>query len=303
MTLWRSPVSTLRRIRVVPLVFLLGVGWPAALANAQEGPAAAPGHSGHAWMGTDGSPLPFRGDEEMMEFMRTAKMGSLKVVGTGINLPRTAILERDGVRMRVIFRDVDEFKDIFRGVNGTTELFYRDSYLFEVAAFELSRLLGLDFVPPAVLRNYNGQKGSVQVWIENAINEGDRVHKKINPPDLDRWKRGLRQMHVWDALIYNIDRNEGNILYGPDWKFWSIDHTRTFRRYNELKDPKLVTGCDRTFWEKLHSVNDETIRTHLKPYLQKYEIDGLLSRRKLLVALLQKLIDEQGEDEVLFTLR
>jgi len=299
---WRIAANTFRRISGMLGVLLFGLAWSSVPARAQGGPATSPEHPSHVWTGPDGNPLPFKSEEELLEFMRTAKMGSLKIVGSGINLPRTAILEKDGVRMKVIFRDVDEQKDIFRGAAGTTEMFFRDSYLFEVAAFELSRLLGLDFVPPAILRKYASQNGSIQVWVENAMDDAGRMRKKINPPDQERWKQGLRQMHAWDALIYNIDRNFGNILYGPDWKFWSIDHTRAFRRYYELKDPRLVTGCDRTFWEKLHSVDDETLRAHLKPYLQKYEIDGLLKRRQLLVALLQKLIDEQGEDKVLFTL-
>ena len=303
MNLWQTVRSVLRRARAASLLLALSLVLSAAPVFAQGAPAEPSEKAGRVWVGMDGQPLPFKTEEEALEFLRTAKVGSMKIIGQGITLPRLAVLEKDGVRMHAVFRDVDEEKDVFRGSAGTTEMFFRDSYLFEVAAYELSRVLGLDFVPPAVERKVNAQRGSLQVWVENALTDFSRVRKKINPPDLERWRVGLRQMHAWDALIYNTDRNAGNILYGPDWKLWSIDHTRSFRRFNELKEPGQVTGCDRTFWEKLRTVDDETIRTHLKPYLRKYEIDGLLKRRQKLVELIQKLINERGEDAVLFTLR
>jgi len=275
----------------------------AALGGGAQQPAAAPEKPRRAWNGPDGNPLPFKSEEELMEFMRTAKVVSMRTIGQGITMPRKAVLEKDGIRMHAIFRDIEEQRDRFTGAAGTTELFFRDSYMFEMAAFELSRLLGIDFVPPTVSRRLQGQSGSMQVWVENALDEGKRTRQKVNPPDVEYWRQELGMMRAFDALIYNTDRNVGNILYGPDWKFWSIDHTRAFRRHDTLKDPHLVTACDRTFWEKLHSVNDETIRARLKPYLQQYEIDGLLKRRKALVALIQKLINERGEDKFLFSLR
>jgi hypothetical protein len=279
------------------------LGGGAAQAPTPDKLSSAPRKPERVWLGADGQPLPFAGEEELKQFMRTARVASMKTVGKGITLPRRALLEKDGVRMHAMFRDVSEEKDRFVGAAGTTELFFRDSYLFEMAAFELSRLLGIDFVPPTILRRISGQDGSLQVWVENALDEGGRLQKKVNPPDVENWRKDLDMMRVWDALIYNMDRNMGNILYGPDWKFWSIDHTRSFRRHDTLKDPHLVKRCDRVFWERLRTVDDATITARLKPYLQRYEIEGLLKRRKALVALIQKLIDERGEEAILFALR
>ena len=36
-------------------------------------------------------------------------------------------------------------------------------------------------------------------------------------------------MRIWDELIQNRDRNQGNILWTHDWTLWLIDHTRAFR--------------------------------------------------------------------------
>ena len=38
----------------------------------------------------------------------------------------------------------------------------------------------------------------------------------------------LQVVRVFDELIQNRDRNQGNILWTSDWKMWLIDHTRAF---------------------------------------------------------------------------
>lgn len=43
---------------------------------------------------------------------------------------------------------------------------YRDAAIFESAAYELSRLLGLGRVPPVVERSIDGQKGTLQIWMQ-----------------------------------------------------------------------------------------------------------------------------------------
>ena len=44
-----------------------------------------------------------------------------------------------------------------------------------------------------------------------------------------------------DDFIYNTDRHLDNLLITEDWKIRLIDHSRTFRPFNELKNPKTLT--------------------------------------------------------------
>ncbi|MCH8961849.1 MAG: hypothetical protein IH820_11155 [Bacteroidetes bacterium] len=90
-----------------------------------------------------------------------------------------------------------------------------------------------------------------------------------------------------------IDRN---------WKVWLIDHGRAFRRGKELRNPELIVQCGRKLWEKLKSLDEQVVRERLKKFLRSYEIKGLLWRRDKLVQHIQKLIEESGENKVLFTL-
>jgi hypothetical protein len=279
-----------------------GGGTASQNAPPQPSAAAAPPSSANIWIGPDGQPLPFKSDEEVLEFMRTAKIVSVRDIGQGITRPRKVLLEKDGVRMNTIVHDVDEERDMAKMADGKIEIGFRDSYFFQPAGYELARLLGYDNVPPATLRKIYDKPCSIQLWLEGTIRETDRLRQKTRPPDVIHWNRQVQMMRLFDSLIYNTDRNSGNILIDAKWKLWMVDHTRAFRRHNEPKDPGSIVIVERRVWERLQNVRDEEIRARLTPFLRRVEIDGLLKRRQRLVALIQKLLAEKGEAEVLFTL-
>ncbi len=258
--------------------------------------------SAGVWLDPEGKPLPFTSDEEVMEFLRTARLIRFRGIPLGVNLPRRALLEKDGVRMHAIFRDVNMDKPRQQLKDGTVVMNFRDSYIFEPAAYELSRLLGLDNVPPVILRKLQFKSGSLQAWVENTMTERSRIRDNLKAPDKVLWSKQIWNMRVFDNLIYNTDRNQGNILIDRDWRVWLIDHGRAFRREKELRTPELVVQCGRKLWEKLKTLDEQVVRERLKKYLSSSEIKALLRRRDILVQHIQKLIEERGENKVLFTL-
>ena len=90
----------------------------------------------------------------------------------------------------------------------------------EVAAWELSRALGLDLVPPTVLRDGPFDEGSFQLFIE-----ADPRHHYFNlfeeRPDLHD---ALRDFAFFDIVANNTDRKGGHLLVDPDDHVWGIDH-------------------------------------------------------------------------------
>ncbi len=253
------------------------------------------------WLDPEGKPLPFTSDEEVMEFLRTARVIRSKEIPLGITHPLKVVLEKDGLRMHAIFHEVDDDNAIAPLASGTVVRDFRDSYIFEPAAYELSRLLGLDNVPPTILRKFRGKRGSLRVWVEKAMTETRKIKDNITPPDQAFWSRQIHIMRVFDNLIYNTDRNYGNILIDRNWKVWLIDHTRAFRRERELRNPEMVVQYDRRLWEKLKALDEKAVRKRLKKFLRPPEIKGLLWRRDKLVQHIQSLIDKRGKNEVLFT--
>jgi hypothetical protein len=288
-----------------PLAVLIAGGLVLAAALAAQAPAAAPATAPapatSRFLDSDGKPLPFATEAELLEFLRTADVKSEKHLSTGINFPLKLVLEKNGVRADAVFRDVDEDKGAATSGGGRNSLFFTDSYIYEPAAYELSLMLGLDNVPPATLRKNDNKKGSVQIFIQNAMTELKQIKDNIKAPDDQMWKKQVQMMNVFDALIYNTDRNRGNVLITPDWKLWMIDHTRAFRRNDTLQDPDSIKQCERGMYQKLKTLDEKQVRERLKDYLTTFELSALLTRRKLLVERIDKVIAENGEDKVLYT--
>lgn len=280
-------------------VFVLLANLPA---GSGQSPAAATTAQGAAnarvWIGPDGNPLPFKSDEEVREFLRTAQAVSMKKVPVGVTAPRQAMLEKDGIRSKAVFRDFDEEKEM--AVRGRRMSDVRDSYIFECAAYELAHLLGLDNVPPVVERTLDGKKGSLQIWVENTMTEKDRLDRGQRSPNIIQWNKQMQSVRVFDALIGNWDRNQGNVLIDQEWRIWMIDHTRAFLRGDDLGELGRLYQCDRQLWQKLQALDEKEVRQRLKPFLRSGEIESVLKRRTKLVAFFKVQIEKRGESDVLF---
>ena len=248
------------------------------------------------YKGPDGQVQPFKNDAELMEFLRTARVVSKTTIGVGINQSQKVLLEKDGIEANAIFRSVDlTQKDVRVG-----DLFYRtfrDSYKFEPAAYELGLRLGIINIPPAVLRRIDGRDGSLQAWVEDLLDEESETFK---PPDSLAWVRQVRDMKLFDNLIYNVDRNGGNILVHSRYILVMIDHTRGFQEKTDIMSPDGVAQVNRDTWERLRNLTDQEIRDAVRAYLTPYEMGRLLQRRKVIVEYVQKLVEERGEESVVF---
>ena len=259
------------------------------------------------WLDPDGKPLPFQSNVEVEEFLRTAEIVSRERVCAGLNNPLKVLLEKNGIRMHAIFRDVHVERSQMPLSDGKISFFFRDDNIFECAAYELAKLLGIDTVPPAVGRKIRGQQGTLQAWVENVTTQKALREMTDIPPSggINRWRWIMQRqnIYIFDNLIYNEDRNLGNILIEPDWKLWMIDHTRAFRRWKELMNPEQIQFAERSLWEKLQALDETEVRAKLKDFLKPVEINGLIERKGLLVDHIQKLIDDRGEKAVLFTMR
>jgi hypothetical protein len=255
------------------------------------------------WLGPDGQPLPFKNDAEVTEFLRTAKVVSTRGINRGITAPEKVVLEKSGVRAHGHFNFVSEHKPVATMRSGETVVNFRDSHTFQGAAYELATLLGLDNVPPVVLRRVSGRSGSLSIWIENSFTERERIARKQNPPDPVHWSKQVMRMKVFDALIFNTDRTQENILIDSNWKLWMIDHTRAFRRDDTINSGGALAQCERNLWVRLQALDAAQVRERLKPYLNSAEIDAVLNRRAKLVAYFEDLIRQRGEDAVLYDLQ
>ena len=156
--------------------------------------------------------------EQKEEFLLNAKVSSSKGIGVGINNTRRATLSDGTLTHDAHGQTVDISKLSFKTLNGV-ELNFRDSYKYNIAAYRLDRLLGLDMVPVSVERKLGGDTGSVTWWVDDVMMmEMERYKKKVKvPPQRNAaWNDQMYQVRVFNQLVFNNDPNLGNLLITND---------------------------------------------------------------------------------------
>jgi len=238
----------------------------------------------------------------MEEFLVKARVVQKRELSTGITNSHRAILD-DGQRKHdAHIQTVNISKTSFQTIRGT-ELNFRDSYKFNMAAYELDKLLELNMVPVSVERKVGGNMAAVTWWVDDALmTELDRKKKKMEPPHPNTWNPQMYVCRVFDQLIYNTDRNLGNLVITKDWKIWMIDHTRAFRMMKDLQTPQNLVQCDRKLLAKMRELTNDALTKGLERYLNSVEIEGLLARRDKIVNFFDGQIAKKGEAAVLFDL-
>jgi hypothetical protein len=223
-------------------------------------------------------------------------------VSKGVTDARRVTLSDDRLTHDAQVQDVDIFKPIFE-VGKNTEVNFRDTYRYNIAAYRLSRLLGLVEVPMSVLRRVDGKPAAVTWWVDDvAMDEGDRQKKQVVSPNPTRTASYFHILRVFDELIQNRDRNAGNLLWTKDWGMWMIDHTRAFRLGRDLLKPELLDRCERTLFDRMRGLTAEAVTDAMGDTLLKAEIDALMARRDRLVKLFDDRIAQRGEAAVLYTM-
>lgn len=100
----------------------------------------------------------------------------------------------------------------------------------EVAAYEVSRALGWDLVPPTVLRDGPHGIGSVQLFIDH-----DPRRHYFALLEHDTHDDALARMATFDLLVNNADRKGGHVLLANDGSIWGCDHGLTFHVESKLR--------------------------------------------------------------------
>jgi len=239
------------------------------------------------------------------DFLQTAKIVDQKQMSKseGVTRPYVLTLEKDGVTQKAAWKNPT-------GSPGG----YQESWKTEIAAYRLSKLLGLDMVPPTVEREREGDKGACQVWVKYWKNFEQIINEKLQAKGIQYvyFIRKLCLQRAFDNLVNNIDRHRRNYLITEDWRMILIDHSRAFmtdKKYNEKliydennKESKnfIMDQLPRAFVEKLRSLDAASIKAAVGEYLTDKEIDATLKRRDLMIAWIDKHIKEKSEEYVLY---
>jgi hypothetical protein len=274
----------------VPLVFVLSLLLCSLPAYAQT---AAP------------APAPELSVAEIKAFLKNAKITRVRNTDKGVTAPRRVTLSNGTLTHDAVFQAIDDRQMVAHLSGGAraaqTELNFVDSYKYNIAAYEIATLLGLDHMMPVyVERRWNGQIGSISWFVPALMDESERLKKKIQPPSPALWNQQMYRMRVFSSLVRDTDRNLTNVLITPEWKVMMIDFSRAFRLQPELLHLADLNKIDRNLLTKLEALNRDDIKKVASDFVTKNELDALFQRRDLLVAHFKKLIAELGEDKVLY---
>lgn len=223
----------------------------------------------------------------------------------GVTEARRVTLRHESLTHDAQIQDVDISMPIFQVDPKHTEVDFKDSYRYNIAAYRLSLLLGLDNVPMSVERVINGKPAAVTWWLDDVMmEEGDRLKRKENKygPSALRTVSQTQMMSVFDELIQNRDRNGGNVLWTKDWKMWMIDHTRAFRTGKDLLKPKALERSERTMFQRMNELTAQQLAEVMGRAMTTREIEALLARRDRIVKLFNEKIAKSTEAAVLFTM-
>ena len=236
-------------------------------------------------------------------FLREAEVVELADFKTqGITNPRKATLTNGELTLDAVFKDVDEFYPEVKIAGGKTLYRLKDNYNYEIAAYELDKLLGLGLVPPTVERKIGREWGSLQLWVNGAMTEWQRKEiENRSPPDMSEWNDQISTLKVFLQLIWDTDYNNiSNIMVDESWKIWKIDSSRAFYIDNELRRAAALTRFPRALLASLENLDRAELETTLKPWLDKRQIRALWERRSRILELAELRVAELGEDEALY---
>jgi hypothetical protein len=239
--------------------------------------------------------------EQIKQFLLTAKVVGSRGAKKGITYTMRLTLSDGTVTHDASFQAIDEHKTQ-KQIGMGTELNFVDSYKYNIAAYALAELLGMDdMLPVYVERKWEGNVGSLSWWLPVKMDEGERLKQKLTAPDAEAWNNQMYKIRVFDQLVDDTDVNLTNVLIGEDWKIWRIDFSRAFRLNKKLKDPtKELVHCDRQLLEKMKALDANALTEKTNRYLSKDEVKAVMARRDKIVAHFQMLIAEKGENEVLY---
>ena len=239
---------------------------------------------------------------EIENLLKNAEVIRAQEIGEGVTRPYRLFLMCESGEMSGCWKNP---KGMSQG--------YLEGWQYEIAAYEMDKLLGLNMIPPTVEREFEGKRGSFQCWITGGMSDLDRSDDGIEIPKakIPNWNKRKYLQRAFDSLIGNEDRTQQNIRYTDDWRMVLIDHSRGFRssaKYTDhlmygtagIKEQKLIRMLPRAFVEKVKALDYEQIYQAVGPYLTEKEIDSILKRKHLLLEEIQKMMDSVGESKFLY---
>ena len=224
---------------------------------------------------------------EYEEFLRTAEVVRTEEIPVGVTKPTRCYFAPGGIVESMTLKSIKPGRH-----NG-----YWESYKFEIAAYELDKLLGLEMIPPTVEKRVDNELGAAVMWTDPTESFKQMGGPPTPPPaQAASWYRQIARAKMFDNLINNKDPNLGNWLVDPSWNLILIDHTRAFTSGKNMVHE--MEHIDKGLWERMLSLDENALKGALEPWLNERQIKNLLERRDRMKKEIDEMVAKKGDQAV-----
>jgi len=228
-------------------------------------------------------------DGDLESFLAQAEVVASRDLGRGSTRPRLLEMEQEGKKRRGIFKTVSIDGEL--GPESPA-----DRYEHEVAAYLVDRKLELGLVPVCVLRELDGEQGSLQAWVEDAVDQESATVYELEFFERDWVKARIAEGVVFDALIGNSDRGADDILcpVAGD-KLFLVDHSKAFSTSKDIGwEAERTVSIEPSLIAALEDLDQDALEQDLGKLLSADQIEALLERRDQILEHVTPLISEAG---------
>ncbi len=225
-------------------------------------------------------------DADVETFLQHADIIDNRPIGAGITKSRVLTLQQGDRQLRALFKTFDAKPNFENKQTSSFSDVNYDRYGYEIAAYKLDRLLGQYLVPPTTMRVVESKQGAIQLWVEDVITENNRLDNNIAYRGECSMLGALRTRGLFDVLIYNVDRNNGNYLWDKDFAMVLIDHSQAFGTKVGLPAMyrKSKMHISNFYKAKLQALTSELLTAQLGSLLNTNQIQSILKRRDYIIA-------------------
>ena len=190
---------------------------------------------------------------------------------------------------------------MFKYVDRPRPMNFPDSYKYEVAAYELSRLLGIEIIPPTVEREVDGTRGSLQWYLEGCLSEHDRERAQLQPPDLDAFLKQLDEIKIFELLAGDeCQDKDDTLIHKEGWKVCRVDFSEAFPASTTISEDCPIGRCSHHLFDRLQETSRAAVTDRLRRFLSEAELAALWARQRRILERIRTLIKEKGERAVIY---
>jgi len=130
-------------------------------------------------------PQEVAGREEIERFLLTAEILRTEPIGEGVTKPTKVYLGKDGVERNAVWKNPSGM-----------QLGFLEGWRYEIAAYRMDKLIGLNMIPPAVEREFRDEKGALSLWATSQYSLLKIMDDKIEFPEKVRKLGGIIDVPV-----------------------------------------------------------------------------------------------------------